>query len=131
MENLINYTINPSIILNRVSYKALPIMDDESKKLDLSDSFDLNYQKDKSILLINYKRSISANPAQLFEIEIEYRVIWEVNSIDIENILSDIDDNMRSYLCYTAPAEASLLIANLTKAGCMPPLITPNEYVPE
>lgn len=130
---LTDIVTNPSIVLNKVSYKALPIIDDNGNDLNVNDTFKCKYQKETNAIMIFYTRSINANPAQLFEIEIEYIIHWDINDnnddINIEEKMKKIDETERDFLCYTAPSESSLLIANITRSGLMPPLIVPSNFI--
>ena len=130
---LTDIVTNPSMILNKVSYKSLPIIDDNGNVLNVNDTFKCKYQKESNAIMVFFTIFINANPAQLFEIEIEYIIHWDIDDtnydIDIEEKMNNIDETERESLCYTAPSESSLLIANITRSGLMPPLIVPSNFI--
>ena len=95
---LTDIVTNPSMILNKVSYKSLPIIDDNGNVLNVNDTFKCKYQKESNAIMVFFTRIINANPAQLFEIEIEYIIHWDIDDtnydIDIEEKMNNIDDTI-------------------------------------
>ncbi|MBR1422930.1 MAG: hypothetical protein IJ571_05765 [Ruminococcus sp.] len=123
---------NPQIVLKNVEYKWLPVSVNE-EKLKVSAKDEFNYEFDKSNnLIVTIQRSVFIDPPQLFSIDIIFNVVWEIQDDHIEELnqaLEKLSDEDKNYMCFTAKNECALLIAQLTKAGNLPPLWTPSDLL--
>jgi hypothetical protein len=132
MKKLVETIKNPQILLKEVTYKWFPItVNDEQLKVSAKDSFDTQIDNNNN-LLVSIRRSVFVDPPQLFSIDIEYNIIWEIEEVsadDIREQLSELTDDDKNFMCFTAKNECSLLIAQLTKAANLPPLWTPNDLL--
>ena len=125
---------NPRVGLLKVDYSVIIIPEDNSAfSIEVNDHFECKVVKDGLELSALFHRSVSLNPPQLFNIEIVYEIDWDI----IEGKTQEIKENIekisiadKNFLCYSAKAEAAMLIAQMTKSNSMlPPLWTPDSLI--
>ena len=121
------------LILNKVNYSSIPIDPDmDINNIEIKDRFSSEISIDENKLFVTFSRTINFVPPQIMSIEVEYKTIWYIDNEHIDDVKNKNDswtNEEINILCYTAISETALLVSLLTKANCMPPLWTPNEFV--
>ena len=138
---LINELIeNPIITLLKLEYKAVPcptgVFDGDSDfSIEIRDEFECKTISEVNHLAVKFQRAAFFNPSQLFNIEICFQIDWEIvdgRLKDVEEKIKNLDLGERNFMCYSAQAEAAMLIAQMTQSNSMlPPLWTPNNIIEE
>jgi len=125
-----NYINNSKIRLNKVNANTISFTENDDRELIYYDGLDINIKE--NILDINYKRNVGFNTNDIFKIEVEYIITWEIKSgklKEINDVLNHITKEDRNYLIGQSPFEASLLVSQITKALDFAPLITPPIFI--
>lgn len=127
---------NPKVGLLKVDYEVIKIPEDDSDfSINVKDHFDCKIVKDGLELSALFHRSVSLDPPQLFNIDVIYEIDWDVVDGKAQVVKESIDNlslGDKNFLCYSAKAEAAMLIAQMTQSNTMlPPLWTPNNIIEE
>lgn len=129
-----NSVINPKVGLLKVNYEIIkPSEDDSAFSIEIKDHFECKIVEDRPELSALFHRSVSLNPPQLFNIDVIYEIDWDIvegRAQEINDIIETLSIADKNFLCYSAKAEAAMLIAQMTKSNSMlPPLWTPDSII--
>ena len=121
------------LTLIKANYKSIPKDPDIGvNQIAVKDTFKSKISSDGERLLVQFSRNVDFIPIQIFSIEVEYSIIWQIEKKHFNEVKNKVDawsQEEMEWLCYTAPSESALLISVLTKANNLPPLWTPDELV--
>lgn len=121
------------LTLIKANYKSIPKDPDIGvNQIAVKDTFKSKISSDGERLLVQFSRNVDFIPIQIFSIEVEYSIIWQIEKKHFDEVKKKVDawsQEEMEWLCYTAPSESALLISVLTKANNLPPLWTPDELV--
>lgn len=131
-----NVVKNPKVGLLKVDYKVIKIPEDDSSfSISVNDHFDCKIVNEGAEVAALFHRSVTLNPPQLFSIDVIYEIDWEIDADkkqELATVMKNLDLADKNFLCYSAQAEAAMLIAQMTQSNSMlPPLWTPNNIIEE
>lgn len=126
----------PKVGLLKVDYEIIKMPEDDSAfSIKVKDHFDCKVVKDGLELSALFHRSVSLDPPQLFKIDVIYEIDWDIvdgKAQEVKESINNLSIGDKNFLCYSAKAEAAMLIAQMTKSNSMlPPLWTPDGIIEE